>query len=156
MQLEVFPVSPLFWEKLQSRNIGYRNLRPQSCRSANAHTQTFRLAIWAADNGHSLSAIFPVSPSPTGHFGNEKSGTDFGKGGGSDGSRRDRPGECAAKGWFAGRIKRPLRPSPRASRRCSCFAPFRAFRWVCEAGCSPFRPGRGRTTRAFLSVPVRS
>lgn len=52
-------------------------MRPLS--SASAQTRTFRLAIRAPSNGHSLSAIFPVSPSPIGHFGKEQSGTDFGQ-----------------------------------------------------------------------------
>ena len=43
---------------------------------------------------------FPVSPSPTGHFGKEQSGTDFVKRGALDGSRRDRPGDCPAMGSF--------------------------------------------------------
>lgn len=44
-----------------------------------AQTRTFRLAIRAPNNGHSLSAIFPVSPSSIGHFGKKELGTDFGK-----------------------------------------------------------------------------
>jgi len=52
---------------------------PESRLSAVAQTRTFRLAIRAPSNGHSLSAIFPVSPSPIGHFGKEQSGTDFGQ-----------------------------------------------------------------------------
>jgi hypothetical protein len=44
-----------------------------------AQTRTFRLAIRAPNNGHSLSAIFPVSPSPIVHFGKNELGTDFGK-----------------------------------------------------------------------------
>lgn len=47
--------------------------------TATAHTRTFRLAVRARDNGHSLSPIFLVFPSPTDHFGKEQSGTDFGK-----------------------------------------------------------------------------
>jgi len=39
--------------------------------TAIAHIQTFKLGIRVPDNGHSLSAIFPVYPSPTGHFGRE-------------------------------------------------------------------------------------
>jgi hypothetical protein len=34
-----------------------------------AQTQTFRLVIRAPNNGHSLSSIIPVSPSPIGYFG---------------------------------------------------------------------------------------
>lgn len=41
-------------------------------------TQTCRLAILTPDNDLSLSAIFPASPSPTGHFGKGQSGTDLG------------------------------------------------------------------------------
>eukprot|EP01037_Dinobryon_pediforme_P029478 gene29478-33128_t len=37
------------------------------------------LAIRVPDNGHSLSTIVPVFPSPCGHLGKEQSGTDFGK-----------------------------------------------------------------------------
>jgi len=44
-----------------------------------AHNRTFRIAIRVADNARSLSALFPVSPSPIGHFGKEQLGTDFGK-----------------------------------------------------------------------------
>ena len=47
--------------------------------SASAQTRTFSLAIRAPNNGHSLSAIFPVSPSLIGYFGKEELGTDFGK-----------------------------------------------------------------------------
>lgn len=54
-------------------------LREGLGRGAFAYTRSFRLAIRAPDNGHSLSAICPVSPSSTGHFGKEQSGTDFGK-----------------------------------------------------------------------------
>lgn len=68
-----------------------------------AQTRTFRLAIRAPDNGHSLSAIFPVFPSHTGHFGKEQSGTGFGNAGARDGSRHDRLGDCPAKGSFVRR-----------------------------------------------------
>ena len=64
--------------------------------SANAHTRTFRLAIRATNNGHSLSAIFPVSPSPIGHFGKEQLGTDFGKAKLAGVGQRDRGGEIPA------------------------------------------------------------
>lgn len=46
-------------------NGSYRPALPGS----SAHTRTFRLAIGAPHNDHSLSAIFPVSPSPIGHLG---------------------------------------------------------------------------------------
>ena len=42
------------------------------CRAVPPTPGTFRLAIRAPNNGHSLSAIFPVSPAPIGHFGKEQ------------------------------------------------------------------------------------
>ena len=59
--------------------------------SAPAHIRKFRLAIRAPDNGHSLSAIFPVSPPRTAHFAKEQSGTDSEKAGDPDDRWRDRP-----------------------------------------------------------------
>ena len=56
-----------------------------------SHTRTFRLTIGASDNGHSLSAIFPVSPPRTAHFAKEQSGTDSEKAGDPDDRWRDRP-----------------------------------------------------------------
>jgi hypothetical protein len=53
--------------------------QPQSGPTAHAHNWTLGIAIRAPETGRSLSAIFPVSSSPTGHFGKEQSGTDFGK-----------------------------------------------------------------------------
>ena len=73
-------------------NGSYRPTLPGS----SAHTRTFGLTIQAPDNGHSLSAIVLIFPSPTGHFANEQSGTDFGRRGAADGSRRDRPDCCPA------------------------------------------------------------
>jgi len=64
------------------------------------------MAIRGPETGHSLSAIFPVSPSPTVHCGKEQSGTDFGKRGALDGSGRDRPGDCPAMGSFSGTTQR--------------------------------------------------
>jgi hypothetical protein len=61
---------------------------------AHAQTRTFRLAIRAPSNGHSLSAIFPVSPSPIGHFGKEQSGTDFGQAKPLGVRQRDQGGRC--------------------------------------------------------------
>lgn len=49
----------------------------RSCPAGCAHSRTLRLAFRATDNGRSLWVIFPVSAYPTGHFGNERSGTDF-------------------------------------------------------------------------------
>lgn len=47
-------------------------------RTGNAHISTFKLAIQAPDNGDSVSAIFAVSPSPTGHLRRCQSGKDLG------------------------------------------------------------------------------
>jgi hypothetical protein len=66
-----------------------------------AHTQTFRLAIRAPDDGHSLSTIFLVSPSPIGHFGKEQLGTGFGKAKPAGIRQRDRGGEIPAGRSFA-------------------------------------------------------
>lgn len=54
-----------------------RQLTTSFGRSTYAHISTFRLAIQAPDNGHSLSAIFPVSPCSIGHFGKVQSGSCF-------------------------------------------------------------------------------
>jgi hypothetical protein len=77
-------------------NGSYRPTLPGS----SAHNRTMGMAIRGPETGHSLSAIFPVSPFPTVHFGKEQSGTDFGKRGAPDGSSRDRPGDCPAMGSF--------------------------------------------------------
>ena len=81
-----------------SRNGSGHPLSQSIGRSAVAQTRTFRLAIRAPVNGHSLSAILPVSLYATGHFEKEQSGTDFGKGRAPDGSRRTRPGDFSAMG----------------------------------------------------------
>ena len=47
--------------------------------SGSAQMRTFRLTIRTPNNGHTFSAIFPVSPSTGGHFGKEQLGTAFGK-----------------------------------------------------------------------------
>jgi len=65
-------------------------------RPLTAHTRTFTLTIRASNNGHSFSAIFPVSPSPIGHFGKKQSGTDFGKAKPAGIRQRDRSGEIPA------------------------------------------------------------
>jgi hypothetical protein len=71
-----------------------RPFSTNSGHSASAQTRTFRLAIRAPNNnGHSFSAIFPVSPSPIGYFGKEKLGTDFGKAKLAGVRQRDRGGE---------------------------------------------------------------
>ena len=56
-------------------NGSYRPTLPGS----SAHNRRMGMAIRGPETGHSLSAIFPVSPSPIGHFGKEQSGTDFGQ-----------------------------------------------------------------------------
>ena len=61
------------------------------------------MAIRAPETGHSLVVIFPVSPSPTGHFGKEQSGTDFGKVDAPNAYQRDHRGDCPAIGSFPGK-----------------------------------------------------
>ena len=73
-----------------------------------AQTRTLRLAIRAPDNGHSFSAIFPVSPFPKTHFGKEQSGTDFGKEAALDGSRREHPGDCPRYAFVCGNVDRRI------------------------------------------------
>jgi len=63
-------------------------------------------AILATDNGHSLIAIFPVSPSPIGHFGKEQLGTDFGKAKPAGVRQRDQGGVIPARRSFAGMLRR--------------------------------------------------
>jgi len=65
--------------------------------TANAHKRTLGLAIRAPNNGLSLSGIFPVPPSPIGHFGNELFGTDFGKAKAAGVRQRDRGSEVPAR-----------------------------------------------------------
>lgn len=65
--------------------------------TALAQRQTFRVAIRVPNNGHSLSVIFPVSPSPIRHFGKEQLGTDFGKAKPACVRERDRGGEFPAR-----------------------------------------------------------
>jgi hypothetical protein len=71
--------------------------------SAFAQLRTPGVAIRAPDNGHSLSAIFPVSPCPTPHFGKEQLETDFGNESAPNGSSRDRLGDFPAIGSLWGR-----------------------------------------------------
>lgn len=61
------------------------------------------MAIRAPKTGHSLSAIFLVSPSPKGHFWKNNRKQILGNGGGLDGSRRDRSGDYPAIGSFLGK-----------------------------------------------------
>ncbi len=77
----------------------------------NVHTRTFNLAIRAPDNGHSLSATFPVSPSPIGYFRKEQSGTDFGKAEPAGVRQRDRGDKIPAGRSPIGKIA--LRDSDR-------------------------------------------
>jgi hypothetical protein len=48
--------------------------------AANAQTRTLAWVIPVPESSHSLSAIIPVFPFPTGNFGKEELGTDFAKG----------------------------------------------------------------------------
>lgn len=69
-------------------------------------SSTLRRAGWQSapsDDGRSLSAIFPASLSPTGHFGKEQSGTDFGKAGDPDDHWRGSRGGCPATDSQSGR-----------------------------------------------------
>jgi hypothetical protein len=86
------------------RRVGQRQIA-----SGDAHSRTFRLAVQASDNGHSLSTTFPVSQSPTGHFGKEQSGTDFGKAGAPDGRWRGRRGAIPLIGSQSRKAFVPLR-----------------------------------------------
>lgn len=68
---------------------------------SSAQCRTFKLAIQAPNNGHSLSAIFPVSPSPIGDFGKEQLGKDFRKAKPAGVRHRDRGGQVSASRSFA-------------------------------------------------------
>ena len=74
-----------------------------------AQSRTFRLAIRVPDNGHSLSAIFPISPSPIGHFEKEQLGTDFGKAKPAGVRQRDQGGEVPASRSFPRMPRRAVR-----------------------------------------------
>ena len=90
------------------------------------------MVIRAPKTAHSLNAIFPVSPSPTGHSEKEQSGTHFGKRGALEGSCRDRRrrscyGFPIAKGLAVGHTASFSHSSP-------------CFDWHC----------RGRATQPLL------
>jgi hypothetical protein len=67
--------------------------------AAFAHTRTFRLAIRAPSNGHSLSEIFPFLRLRLAIL-----GTDFGKAKAAGVRQRDRGGELPSSRSFAGKV----------------------------------------------------
>jgi hypothetical protein len=70
--------------------------------AAPAQSRTFRMGIRAPKTCDSLSMICPVSPSQTGRFGKEQSGTGFGKRGSLDGPGWICSRDCPAAGSFLG------------------------------------------------------
>lgn len=79
--------------------------RPVLVLANSADTRTFRVAIRAPNNGHSLSAIFPVSPSPIADFGKEHLGTNFGKATPAGVRQRDRGSDVPAKRSYSRRAQ---------------------------------------------------
>ena len=114
--------------------------------STNAHIRTFRLAIRAPNSGHSLSAIFPVSPSPIGHFGKEQLGTDFGKAKPAGVRQRDRGGEVPARRSFVGAFFDRYPPAMVTVRLLLPLV------MIVIAGCSPDPSVRQKVTGSDVAV----